>query len=60
QMFRKLMPWDHAAGWLLHREAGGYSRHFDGSEYRPSNLSGGLLLAPDATSWEALAEALLR
>ena len=60
QMFRKLMPWDHAAGWLLHREAGGYSRHFDGSEYRPSNLSGGLLLAPDAPSWEALAEALLR
>ncbi|HUM08053.1 MAG TPA: inositol monophosphatase family protein [Acidocella sp.] len=60
QMFRKLMPWDHAAGWLLHREAGGYSRHFDGTEYRPSNLSGGLLLAPDATSWEALAEALLR
>nr|WP_221246622.1 inositol monophosphatase family protein [Acidocella aromatica] len=60
QMFRKLMPWDHAAGWLLHSEAGGYSRHFDGSNYRPSHTGGGLLLAPDAPSWEALAEALLR
>jgi fructose-1,6-bisphosphatase/inositol monophosphatase family enzyme len=60
QMFRKLMPWDHAAGVLLHREAGGYARHFDGSEYLPSAVDGGLLLAPDAASWEALADAILR
>jgi fructose-1,6-bisphosphatase/inositol monophosphatase family enzyme len=60
QMFRKLLPWDHAAGVLLHREAGGYARRFDGSDYRPSATGGGLLLAPDAASWEALAEALLR
>jgi fructose-1,6-bisphosphatase/inositol monophosphatase family enzyme len=60
QMFRKLMPWDHAAGVLLHREAGGYGKHFDGSEYRPTHVTGGLLLAPDEVSWEALADALLR
>ncbi len=60
QMFRKLMPWDHAAGVLLHREAGGYARRFDGSEYLPSSVDGGLLLAPDAVSWEALADAILR
>ncbi len=60
QMFRKLLPWDHCAGFLLHAEAGGYGRHFDGSEYRPSRLDGGLLMTPDAGSWEALAEALLR
>lgn len=60
QMFRKLLPWDHAAGVLLHREAGGYARHFDGTEYRPSTIDGGLLLAPDAGSWEALADAILR
>ena len=29
--YNKLMPWDHAAGWLLHQEAGGYSAHFDGT-----------------------------
>jgi fructose-1,6-bisphosphatase/inositol monophosphatase family enzyme len=60
QMFRKLLPWDHAAGVLLHREAGGYARRFDGSEYRPSLIGGGLLLTPDAASWENLADALLR
>lgn len=60
QMFQKLLPWDHAAGFLLHREAGGYARQFDGGEYRPSVIGGGLLLAPDAASWEALAAAVLR
>lgn len=59
QMFRKLLPWDHAAGVLLHREAGGYAKHFDGSDYRPSEIDGGLLLAPDEASWHDLAEALL-
>ncbi len=60
QMFRKLLPWDHAAGFLLHQEAGGYGRRFDGSAYAPSMMDGGLLLAPDASSWEELAAALLR
>jgi fructose-1,6-bisphosphatase/inositol monophosphatase family enzyme len=60
QMFRKLLPWDHAAGFLLHREAGGYGRRFDGSEYLPSEIDGGLLMTPDAASWDALAAALLR
>jgi fructose-1,6-bisphosphatase/inositol monophosphatase family enzyme len=60
QMFRRLFPWDHAAGFLIHREAGGYARRFDGSEYRPSEIEGGLLLAPDAQSWKALEEALLK
>jgi fructose-1,6-bisphosphatase/inositol monophosphatase family enzyme len=60
QMFRKLLPWDHAAGVLLHREAGGYARRFDGSHYHPSTIGGGLLLASDEASWEAVADALLR
>ena len=60
QMFRKLLPWDHAAGVLLHREAGGYARRFDGSAYRPTTTGGGLLLTPDAASWDAAAAALLR
>jgi fructose-1,6-bisphosphatase/inositol monophosphatase family enzyme len=59
QIFRKLLPWDHAAGVLLHREAGGYSAHFDGSAYRPSETGGGLLLAPDEKSWKELSAALL-
>jgi fructose-1,6-bisphosphatase/inositol monophosphatase family enzyme len=58
--FGRLYPWDHAAGFLLHREAGGYARQFDGGEYKPSVIDGGLLLTPDEPSWHALAEAILR
>jgi fructose-1,6-bisphosphatase/inositol monophosphatase family enzyme len=57
--YNKLMPWDHAAGWLLHREAGGYSAHFDGTPYRPTHLTGGLICAPDESSWLLAREALL-
>jgi fructose-1,6-bisphosphatase/inositol monophosphatase family enzyme len=55
----KLMPWDHAAGVLIHSEAGGYSARYDGSAYAPSQTTGGLLLAPDKPSWQALHAALL-
>ncbi len=59
QLFRRLYPWDHAAGFLLHREAGGYGKRFDGTDYLPSEIDGGLLLAPDETSWNAMAEMFL-
>jgi fructose-1,6-bisphosphatase/inositol monophosphatase family enzyme len=52
--YGKLMPWDHLAGALIHAEAGGYSAKFDGSPYRPTDLTGGLLLAPDEASWQAV------
>lgn len=58
-LYNKLMPWDHLPGWLLHREAGGYSARFDGSPYLPTHRDGGLISAPDRTSWEAMHEALL-
>ena len=58
-MFNRLMPWDHLPGWLLHREAGGWSARFDGSQYRPEQLDGGLICAPDRDSWHALRETLL-
>lgn len=59
-LFSKLMVWDHAAGWLIHREAGGYSARFDGSAYLPSQRSGGLLCAPDEASWQELRAALFK
>lgn len=58
-LYNKLMPWDHAAGWLLHREAGGYSAQFDGSPYRPTQRTGGLICAPDEASWHIAREGLL-
>jgi fructose-1,6-bisphosphatase/inositol monophosphatase family enzyme len=54
-----VMPWDHAAGWLIYREAGGYTAHFDGSPYRPVSRGGGLISAPDKDSWQAVRDALL-
>lgn len=57
--YNRLMPWDHAAGWLLHREAGGYSGHFDGRGYLASHTTGGLVCAPDQRSFDDLRAALL-
>ena len=57
--FNKLMPWDHAPGWLLHREAGGFSARFDGSPYSPAVTGGGLICTSDAAGWRALRTALL-
>ena len=57
--FNRLLPWDHAPGWLLHREAGGYSARLDGSEYSPLVTTGGLICTSDAASWAALRGALL-
>ncbi len=53
-VYNKLMPWDHLAGILIHREAGGHSARLDGSRYLPSHLDGGLLAAPDRASWDEI------
>jgi fructose-1,6-bisphosphatase/inositol monophosphatase family enzyme len=58
-VFNRLYPWDHAPGWLLHQEAGGYSARLDGSPYDPTQVEGGLICAPDRASWAALRETLL-
>ena len=58
-LYNRLMPWDHAAGWLLHREAGGYSAHFDGTAYQVSHHTGGLICTPDEDTWHLARAALL-
>jgi fructose-1,6-bisphosphatase/inositol monophosphatase family enzyme len=60
-LFSRLMPWDHAAGVLIHGEAGGTAAYLDGTPYRPSLVAGkrGLLLAPDEASWHSLHRALI-
>lgn len=58
-LFGRLMPWDHAPGVLLHREAGGYSAQFDGRPYSTSVTRGGLICTPDEASWHDLRAALL-
>lgn len=58
-VYHRLLPWDHAPGWLLHQEAGGYSAQFDGMGYVPARTDGGLICAPDRAAWEAVHATLL-
>ncbi|MCB8879555.1 inositol monophosphatase [Acidisoma cellulosilytica] len=51
-VFARMMPWDHAPGWLIHREAGGYSARLDGTPYTPCETTGGIILAPDRAAWD--------
>ena len=52
--FGRSLPWDHAAGWLIHREAGGYGAFLDGGGYTPARHDHPLLFAPDAATWQHL------
>ncbi len=58
-LYRRLWPWDHAAGVLIHEEAGGYSALLDGSPYLPTERSHGLLSAPDKRTWYEIHDYLL-
>lgn len=49
--FSGLMPWDHAAGVLIHTEAGGHGALMDGNAYEPVPTEAALLLAPGQKSW---------
>jgi fructose-1,6-bisphosphatase/inositol monophosphatase family enzyme len=54
-LYTKLMPWDHAPGVIIHREAGGHGAYLDGGAYHPAHTGqSGLLLTPDAASWQSL------
>ena len=53
----RLKPWDHAAGVLMHAEAGGFSQLVESrAPYTPRDgiLQQPLFLAPDAATWDAL------
>ncbi len=59
--YRRLKPWDHAAGVLIHAEAGGHAALVeDGRPYRPEPrlMPETVLLAPDRPNWERLRTAL--
>lgn len=50
--YYRLLPWDHAPGALLVREAGGVVRHPDGRDYDLFDESESLLLSPDEATWQ--------
>jgi fructose-1,6-bisphosphatase/inositol monophosphatase family enzyme len=51
-VYYRLMPWDHAPGALILREAGGVSRHPDGRDYQVSARREVLLTARSETVWQ--------
>lgn len=56
--FRRLRPWDHAAGVLIHAEAGGYNRLLSGEAYSsalPEKI--GILCTPTRKIWDVVAKA---
>jgi fructose-1,6-bisphosphatase/inositol monophosphatase family enzyme len=59
-LYSKMMPWDHLGGTLIHQEAGGYSARFDGSQYMPQTIDGGLIHAPNKDMWDELRYELWR
>ena len=57
--FRRLKPWDHAAGNLIIREAGGVASCLDGTRYKPGDTPNkGLLIANNEKCWNTVAEAI--
>ena len=53
-----IKPWDHAAGVMLHAEAGGYTSYVDGTSYTPLMGANHLVSAPNKEAWEYLRENL--
>jgi fructose-1,6-bisphosphatase/inositol monophosphatase family enzyme len=54
--YKNLKPWDHAAGVLIHAEAGGYARLLPGARYDPVAMGQtGLLSAPSEDVWRRVA-----
>jgi fructose-1,6-bisphosphatase/inositol monophosphatase family enzyme len=58
-VYNRLMPWDHAAGQLIHAEAGGASAQFDGSAYSPLRHRGGLVCTTDTETLSLVRRELL-
>jgi fructose-1,6-bisphosphatase/inositol monophosphatase family enzyme len=56
--FWRALPWDHAPGTLLAREAGCQALHLDGTPYRPAVRRTGLLVAAGEAAWTAARDAL--
>jgi len=62
--FGRTLPWDHAAGVLIHREAGGVAGFVDDDTmepvpYSPRRQTGLLLLTPSRPEWAELRDILV-
>lgn len=58
-LYTRLNPWDHAAGCLMHEEAGGYLARLNGEPYAPAEPVPGVLMTPDRDLWHEFRRSLL-
>ena len=58
-IYTKMKPWDHLAGDLLVREAGGVVKTWNSESYDPNRGEEGLLIAPNEQSWNELYDMFL-
>jgi fructose-1,6-bisphosphatase/inositol monophosphatase family enzyme len=59
--YGRLRPWDHAAGLLIHAEAGGFSGYLsDRAPYHVMRGEGPIMAAPSPESWDAALNYLRR
>ncbi len=58
-LYSKSEPWDHLPGLGILAGVGFHATKHDGSPYRPGDNTGGLLVAPDATSLEHIRAVML-
>jgi fructose-1,6-bisphosphatase/inositol monophosphatase family enzyme len=58
-LYWKSLPWDHAPGALMVREAGGVVRHFDGAQYDPALPHPGLFVCRDDEVYALAKQTLL-
>ena len=56
--FSRLKPWDHAAGMLIHAEAGGHAAGLDGRAYEPVYQVMPFLVVPTEAVWRNLRQAI--
>jgi fructose-1,6-bisphosphatase/inositol monophosphatase family enzyme len=55
--YRHTNAWDHAPGYFLHQEGGGYGANWAGKPYDPRDFFGGLLFAANQEEWMRLHKA---
>lgn len=59
-MAEHVRPWDHLAGSLILREAGGVCAKWDGTPYKPKDTGASILSAASADDWNELHRLLLQ
>lgn len=59
-IYSKARPWDHMAGMLAVREAGGVATRWDGGTYDPVNEGGGVLVASSRDVWTMVHRAAVK